>query len=454
MTEPVASSRLSREEATTVALTGGDPVWLAALRQTALAAYREAPWPSSTRDEDWRRTPQIDKLDPANFTEPCGKDHGELPAYVRTALDGPLSAGQVSAVVISDERGNLETPGSGSPGDSAPPAQGLAAGLSAESAVWQSVAGVIVPPGLRKWVSLNTVRTSGGACVHVGKGQQPEGYVRLLHGVSQGSASFPRTLVKLEEGASLTLVEEWLSPEADPSLLAPVVEVELARGAHLTHVIFQRCGDQTVLQSTVRAQVGQEARYDVRWNMLGAAWQKSYFEVLMLGEGSDTRLVGLCVGRQRQHCDVQTLQDHVGRGAVSDLLYRVAVADRSRSVYAGLIRVEEGAQKTNAYVQNRNLLLSPQAKTDSNPTLEILANDVRCTHGSTAGRIDDNQLFYCESRGIDREQARRLIVEGFFADVVDSFPEGTLREYGRQTVLEVLEELARSGALARSSGPR
>jgi len=120
-------------------------------------------------------------------------------------------------------------------------------------------------------------------------------------------------------------------------------------------------------------------------------------------------------------------------------------------VYAGLIRVEEGAQKTNAYVQNRNLLLSPVAKADSNPTLEILANDVRCTHGSTAGRIDDNQLFYCESRGIERAQARRLIVEGFFADVIDSFPEGNPRESVRGYVLEELQELARSGALAGSS---
>jgi Fe-S cluster assembly protein SufD len=442
-----ASSPVTREEAVPVALAGGDPAWLVGLRQAALAAYREVPWPSSTRDEDWRRTPQIDKLDPATFTEPRPLSVTEMPAYLAEAVAGPLAAADVSALVVSDERGNLQA---GAGVGSSATAQELSAGLAAESSLWEGLAGVVAPPGLRKWISLNTVRTRGGAALHVGRGEQVEGYVRLLHGVSQSSASFPRTLIKLEEAASLTVVEEWLSPNADPSLLAPLVEVELGRGAHLTHVIFQNCGDQTVLQSTVRAHVGQEARYDLRWNMLGAAWQKSYFEALMLGEGSDTRLVGLCVGKQRQHCDVQTLQDHVAPGAVSDLLYRVAVANRSRSVYAGLIRVEEGAQKTNAYVQNRNLLLSPQAKSDSNPTLEILANDVRCTHGSTAGRIDDNQLFYCESRGIEREQARRLIIEGFFADVVDSFPEGTLRECGRGLVLAVLEELARTGALDAS----
>jgi Fe-S cluster assembly protein SufD len=435
-----------------VALAGGDPGWLAALRETALAAYREAPWPSSTRDEDWRRTPQIDKLDPASYAEPDLGGDGELPLYLSDALTGSLAGDAVSAVVITDERGNLEPAPAVEGATSAPVAVPLAEGLASDGEVWRTVAGVVTPPGLRKFVSLNTIRSLGGACIHVAKGQQPAGYVRILNGVSGGSLSFPRVLIKLEEGASLTVVEEWRSPDADSSLLAPVVEVELSRGAHLNHLIFQRCGDQTVVQSTVRAVVGQEARYEVHWSMLGAAWQKSYFEVLLQGEASDARLTGLSVGRLKQHYDVQTLQDHIARGAVSDLLYRVAVADRSRSVYAGLIRVEEGAQKTNAYVQNRNLLLSPVAKADSNPTLEILANDVRCTHGSTAGRIDDNQLFYCESRGIERAQARRLIVEGFFADVIDSFPEGNPRESVRGYVLEELQELARSGALA-GSGP-
>lgn len=450
MTEIAGTSRVLREDATPVVLTGGEPAWFAGLRQAALAAYREAPWPSSSRDEDWRRTPQIDKLDPAAFAEPDGESSGELPAYLAEVLAGELSRGEVAEVVISDQRGNLEAPTSAIPSGTTEIAVPLAAGLGSAGAPWRSVVGVVAAPGLRKWVSLNTVRTRGGACVHVPRGQQPPGYVRLLQGVSQGSSNFPRTLIKLEEGAALTLVEEWVSPVADPSLLAPVVEIELGRGAHLTHLVFQRCGAETVVQSTVRARVDQEARYDLRWCMLGAAWQKSYFEVLMSGEASEARLVGLCAGRRKQHYDIQTLQDHIARGAVSDLLYRVAVAERSRSVYAGLIRVEEGAQKTNAYVQNRNLLLSPQAKADSNPTLEILANDVRCTHGSTAGRIDDNQLFYCESRGIEREQARRLIVEGFFADVIDSFPEGGPREAIRGYVLEALEELAQAGALAGS----
>ncbi len=432
-------------------LPGGDPYWLRALREAALAAYREVPWPSSSRDEDWRRTPQIDRLDPSTFDADSAEPSGQLPDYLAAAAAGPLSQGEVQQVVVSDQRGNLRPAEWEGGGNGAEPARSLAEGLAANSAVWQQVAGKIAPPGLRKWISLNTIRTRGGACVQVARGQQPSGHVRLLHGVSHGCASFPRTLVRLEEGSRLVLVEEWLSPDADPALLVPVTEVELGRGAQLTHVLLQRCGSETVLQSTVRVHQGQESRYHGCWAMLGGAWQKSYVETLIQGEAAEARLVGLDIGRGRQHCDLQTLQDHVARGALSDLLHRVAVADRARSIYAGLIRVEEGAQKTNAYLQNRNLLLSPQAKADSNPTLEILANDVRCTHGSTAGRIDDNQLFYCESRGMERGQARRLITEGFFADVVDAFPEGPVREYTRQLVLDSLGQLALSAQAAESS---
>jgi Fe-S cluster assembly protein SufD len=417
-----------------------------ALRETALAAYREAPWPSSSRDEDWRRSPQIDKLDPATFAEPEGSC-GALPAYLTEALAGPLEGLATSAILVTDQNGNL------SAGHSSPQALPIAEGLGQDPELWKGFLGTVANPGLRKFVSLNTARFTGGACVRASKGQLVEAPVRIVHGVDQGSASFPRTLVLVEEGASLTLVEEWVSPDGEKDLLAPVVEIVLERGAQLNHVVYQRCGNQSVVQSTVRVKIAQDARYRLQWALLGSAWQKTYYDVDLIGYGSESKAHGLAIGHGDQHFDVQTLQDHIAGGAISDLLYRVAVAERSRSIFAGLIRVEEDAQKTNAYVQNRNLLLSPTAKADSNPTLEILANDVRCTHGSTAGRIDDDQLFYCEARGIAREQARRLVVEGFFADVVDAFPVGELREAARGWLLEALEKLVQSGALEARNVP-
>ncbi|MHB1500155.1 MAG: Fe-S cluster assembly protein SufD [Candidatus Dormibacteria bacterium] len=446
MTELAQTEALGRETAPLLELDGGDLAFVRRLRESAQAAYREAPWPSSSRDEDWRRTPQVDKLDPALYS--LGASSGpRVGDQLRQLLDEPMAGLFTGRTLVTDQSGNLEL-GEAADGCAAVP---LRVGLSEDPGAWEQVLGRIANPGLRKFVSLNTALMRGGAAVRVGPGSAAEP-VRLINFVDRGSASFPRTVILVEEGASLTLVEQWASPDEDETLLAPVVEVLLGPGARLTHVVEQRCGNKTVVQSTVRVRLSRDAHYDLRWVMLGGRWQKSYFDVEMLGEGSESKATGLCIGRRDQHFDIQTLQDHVARGAISDLLYRVALAERSRSVFAGLIRVEEGAQKTNAYVQNRNLLLSPQAKADSNPTLEILANDVRCTHGSTAGRIDDNQLFYCESRGIPREQARRLVVEGFFADVVDSFPEGSIRESADAAVQTALEELTESGALAAGRG--
>jgi len=444
VSEAVASTgTLARDRVTVAELPGGDPAYVAGLRQAAAAAYREEPWPSSTRDEDWRRTPQVDKLDPASYSEPSAPGQ-EMPEYLARVVQGPLAELATSAILVDDQTGNRGS-------QDIPVARTLDAGLSRDAKIWQGVLGTVATPGLRTFVALNTARFRGGACVRAARGEQVADAVRLVHGVDQGSAAFPRTLVLVEEGASLTLVEEWVSPDGEDDLLVPVVEVVVERGAHLNHIIYQRCGDQTVVQSTVRVRLAQDARYDLSWALLGGAWQKTYFDVDMLGYGSESKAKGLCIGGGRQHYDVQTLQDHIAGGAVSDLLYRVAVADRARSIFAGLIRVEEGAQKTNAYVQNRNLLLSPTAKADSNPTLEILANDVRCTHGTTAGRVDDDQLFYCQSRGIPEAAARRLVVEGFFADVIDFFPEGPLREDARRGVLDSLQEMVRSGSL--TSGP-
>ena len=432
---------LGRESAQPAEIEGGDPSWLSELRQTALAAYRELPWPSSSRDEDWRRTSQIDKLDPAAFQPEAGAP--EAGAWLRQLAGG--QGLRTSATLVTGG-------GAGEGGAGSELAQPIARALASDQERWRPWLGSVAPCGLRKFVALNTARFTAGAVVRVPRGTELALPVRLVHGAADGTAAFPRTLVVVEDGASATVLEEWLSPPEARSLLVPVVEVVLGRDARLRHLISQRTGSSTVVQSTVRARVGAGASYGVHWTLTGGAWEKSYFEVEMEGEGSEFRAGGLCIGNRSQHFDVQTLQDHMARGAVSDLLYRAAVAGHSRSVFAGLIRVEEGAQKTNAYVQNRNLLLSPTAKADSNPTLEILANDVRCTHGTAAGRIDEEQLFYCQSRGVTREEARRVVVEGFFADVIDGFPEGEIRELARGWVLEALDQLSRSGALSASPG--
>ncbi len=401
------------------------------MRTAAAAAYSELPWPSSGRDEDWRRTPQIDKLNPSDF-QPYG-DSSDLAGFPTDAAeDGYWRSAGLAITGMGRTQVLRESAG----------LRSIDVGF-AEDPSWGALLSRLAAPGLRKLVALNTALFRSGATIRV----QGRSSVRLVHGVAPGGAEFPRILVDVEAGSELTLVEELRSSDEGASLLVPVAEIRLGSGAHVTHLILQRCGAGTVVHSTVRTSVAEGARYDARWAFLGARWQKSYLEVLLEGQGSEAQLNGLYLGRAQRHIDLQTLQDHIAPNAVSDLLYRTAVGEKSRSVFAGLIRVEERAQKTNAYVQNRNLLLSPTAKADSNPTLEILANDVRCTHGSAAGRLDEEQLFYSQARGIPRDDARRMVVEGFFADVLDSFPDDDLREVVRGWVVGELEQLAATGAL-------
>ena len=171
-----------------------------------------------------------------------------------------------------------------------------------------------------------------------------------------------------------------------------------------------------------RASLGRDAQLRQFLATLGGHLQKTYIEALLEGQGADARMAGVCFGSGTQHLDHQSLQAHVAPRTTSDLFLKVAVRDQATSVYSGLIDVAETAQQMNGYVQNRNLMLSKGAKATGIPRLEIRANDVRCSHGVTAGHIDDEQRFYLHSRGVAPADADRIIVRGFMQDAVDRCP--------------------------------
>jgi Fe-S cluster assembly protein SufD len=167
---------------------------------------------------------------------------------------------------------------------------------------------------------------------------------------------------------------------------------------------------------------------------MGGQLSKGRVETILRGPGTDARLIGLYFGDGKQHFDRYTLQDHQAPSARSDLLFKGVLTDEARSVYSGLIRVHPKAQKTDAYQQNRNLLLSRTARADSIPNLEIGANDVRCTHGATVGKVDEEELFYIMCRGLTRAEATRLIVEGFVDPQIEELPIAGLRESLRREI--------------------
>lgn len=234
-----------------------------------------------------------------------------------------------------------------------------------------------------------------------------------------GVAVFPHALIVVEEGAEVAYLERFESLDLSAASLSNgAVEMVCGPGSITTFVSLQEFGPQVWHFQTQRTISARDVTLRSLVVKLGARFSRAEVHSVMRGEHAVSEMLGLYFAEDQQHFDMRTLQDHVAGASRSDLLYKGALKDQSRTVYSGLIRVNRGAARTDAYQANRNLVLSDHAKADSKPELEILNNDVRCTHGSTVGQINEEELFYLQARGISRTEAQRLIVNGFFEDVI------------------------------------
>ncbi len=282
---------------------------------------------------------------------------------------------------------------------------------------------------------------AGGAFLRVPAGVVVEKPIVVLHW-SDGDelASFPHTLVVAEEQSEVTVLDRFGSPDVD-HFVDGVVEILVEDNAHVKYLSVQEHGPRTWSIVLQRAHVGKDASLRSSAVALGGEYARLRSESLLTGEGAESDLLAVYFGDQDQMLDFRTLQDHAAPRTRSDLLFKGAVEDRARSVYSGLIRLRHDAQKANAYQTNRNLVLSEGAGAESIPNLEIEANDVRCSHASTVGPIDDDQRYYLESRGIRPEDAERLIVLGFFEDVFARLPIPSLAGALRRSVHEKVGHL-------------
>jgi Fe-S cluster assembly protein SufD len=260
-----------------------------------------------------------------------------------------------------------------------------------------------------------------GLLVHVPKGvelQQPL-YVRIANSVPHGSL-FWRLLVIAEEGSRFTLIEEYTSRTPDlEGYTNAVAELFVEQAAKLEYVSIQNLSRETWHFATHHARVERDAELDWVAGGFGSKSGKIRIQNDLSGPGATSRVTGAYFADGEQHLDYDTFQEHIAPSTESDFAFKGALRESARAVWRGMIRVEQDAQKTNAYQENRNLLLSPEAHADSIPGLEIMANDVRCTHGATLGRVNREELFYLMARGLSRAEAERLIVRGFFQDVLD-----------------------------------
>jgi Fe-S cluster assembly protein SufD len=295
----------------------------------------------------------------------------------------------------------------------------------------------LVAPAESKFAAISQALATDGVFVYVPSGVQVE---LPLHSVlwapGSGTAFFSRLLIVVDRGASLTYVHEAASPSVSQAqaLHAGIVELLVAEDARLTFVELQNWGEHVYNLTHERSRVERQGKLDWVFGAVGSRLTKNFSELTLAGAGAEGRMSGFYFAGGNQHLDHDTQQNHLAPHTTSDLLFKGALVERSRSVWQGMIYVAPGAQKTDGYQANRNLILSKEARADSIPGLEILADDVRCSHGATVGQLEDEPVFYLMSRGLPRPEAERLVIDGFFSPIMERIPFEGVRERFRRMI--------------------
>ena len=403
------------------ALASHEPKWLAARRERAASLVDQLELPEFKGTLGWEFT-DLSGLDIDSFVPVDGGDASAVERVTRLfePFDGSIELVQVDAAgVVTD------VPES--------PREPLVLPLSVAAERFPDLVekhlGTVVASD-DPFVVRNDRAFAGGAFVYVPAGRRLEAPVVLsaIQDVS-GTALNWRTLIVLEDGAEAEVWEQYLSAGDDvDALFNTVVELVVGRNAHLRFVCGQALSERSWIFGTQRAVVEADGALD--WVALGfgSARGKVRMETNLAGRGSEAKVTGAYAGHARQHLDFHTTQEHAAENTVSDLAFRGVLRDRSTAVWRGMIRVDPGAQKTDAFQESRNLLLSKRAHADAIPGLEIEANDVRCTHAAAIAQIDPEQVFYLMAHGVPRPVATRLVIEGFLQELVERFKQGPVRE--------------------------
>jgi Fe-S cluster assembly protein SufD len=403
------------------------PKWLEDLRRDAWARFHELSWPNS-REEEWMRTDiRMFHLDKFSLT---AESNRELPAGT---LDQGVDLGGRNVTVDTVSR------------------------VSELSKQWAD-RGVLFGPLLQivnehpdlirphlmgrafnwrfdRFSALHAAFWSSGTVLYVPRGVSISQPLHTLQAISNGGSDLSHTLVILEDGAEATLLAETSSLHSDHAHASSAtgfhcggIELIIGNGAHLRYVNLQDFGEGVWQFGHQKAVVHRDATLQWTVAALGSRLSKVNQHVELVGRGASSQVNGVMFTENKQHLSYHTLQRHMAPNCRSDFLYKAALQDESRTVWRGMIKVDKGAQKTDGYQRNDNLLLSDLARADSIPGLEIEADDVRCTHGSTSGRIDEELIFYAQARGFTRQEAIQMIVTGFFQQVFDRITIESVRE--------------------------
>jgi Fe-S cluster assembly protein SufD len=436
------TERINRAAVETLA--AGEPEWLRNRRLEAWASYERTPMPT-TRLEEWRYTDlrrklRLDGLAPVGLDGTSVPFDGALPARLEEAMEADWDA---SGHLIEMDGSTASTDLLDDLASSGVVLSSLRDAVETHPELLEELlATQALPAGAGKFQALNAALWTDGIFLYVPKGVRMELPVRVSRWYSrQASAYFSRTLIVAEEGSQVSFVDESLSEDLEEqTLVSSAVEVFARGGAQIQYVSLQRMGKGAFHLAQQTTLADRDSTLDTLNVSMGASVSRVDLMAELRGPGANSDMLGLYFGDGDQHFDHNTRQDHIAPHAKSDLLYKGALDDRSRAVFRGVIRVHKGAQQTDAYQTNRNLLLSEHARADSLPNLEIEADDVRCSHGATVGELDQDHLFYLMSRGLSRTQAERLVVLGFLGEVLSRLPlQGVVEK-----VTRIIEERLRS----------
>jgi Fe-S cluster assembly protein SufD len=394
-------------------VSAGNPGWLVERRRAAGELFDKLAMPSST-EELWRYVDLDFDL----------REH-------RLATDIAAAPGEDAALTAVEERAGVMRVVDGAVvevGHESPAVfESLASALQTPSHRLEETLLSAVPPDLDAFAAAHGAFVSDGAYLHLPAGTAVEApYVVDVHAAEEGTVTFPHLLVDAGESTQASIVVRYTSPDEVSLVVVPQVEVFAAANASVALTIIQEWGSATRAVGHQRMVAGRDATVRFAEAGLGGALSRLHLTVDLLGRGSSAEILGAYFGDRRQVLDYRYFMHHAGTNTSSDMFLKGAVEDEALSVFTGMIRIDETAQRTDAFQTNRNLILSDGAAAQSVPNLEILANDVRCGHGSTVGPLDPEQRYYLMSRGLNRQRADRLQVHGFFNEALLRFPEPAL----------------------------
>jgi Fe-S cluster assembly protein SufD len=427
MSTAIASTGFTEQAFNAFLAARDEPSWLTTMRKDAWRRYCDLPMPSS-HDEEWMRTDiRLFKFDRFNLPDSNAVSASPSPTMPQALLAEAVNLGGHDATL-----------------DSRPVAGELSAKWATAGVLFGSLDALVVEhgdllrpyferrvvdPNKDKFSALQAACWSGGTLLYVPQGVCLNEPLHSLTALTDGGIDLSKTLVILDKGAEATLLSETASTVASGGgLHCGSIELLVGHGARLRYVNLQNWGHDVWHFAHQKADVGREGRLQWTIGALGSRLAKVNQHVAMTGPDAEVQVNGVMFTEGRQHLSYNTLQHHRAPFCKSDLLYKAALQDRSRTVWRGMIKVDRNAQRTDGYQRNDNLMLSRDARADSIPGLEIEADDVRCTHGSTSGRVDDGQVFYAMARGYTRGEAVRMIVAGFFQQVFDRIPIESVRD--------------------------